>query len=110
MRLFSGLESVRRGEPSVLAIVETMIASGISIWLAWWENSIQHILIASALAPLLLLRNRVGIRFGVNIWLHFGEYISVLRTEDKSLDNILSSSPHTAKLLKIAILTIIGAL
>jgi hypothetical protein len=56
MLLVSNRESVRRGTPSPLAVVETAAASGLSFWLAWKHDSIEHIVIASALAPFLLLR------------------------------------------------------
>lgn len=55
MRFISTEESVKRGEPSVLAILETLFAVGLSCWIAvsfqmWW-----HLLIACIVAPLALL-------------------------------------------------------
>jgi hypothetical protein len=58
---------VRRGSPSVLAVVETIAASGISLWLAWKHNSTEHIIIASALAPFLLLRTRLSTRYTLHV-------------------------------------------
>jgi hypothetical protein len=46
----SSRESVRENRPSLLAIVETIAASGLSGWFAWKQNSVEHIVIASALA------------------------------------------------------------
>jgi len=56
VHLFSTPASVRRREISLLAIVETIGAMSFSVWLAWWLDSIQHIALAVALAPFLLLR------------------------------------------------------
>jgi hypothetical protein len=65
MPLVSSRESVREGRPSLLAIIETVAASGLSIWLAWKQYSIGHIVIASALAPFLLLRTPRSIRYTI---------------------------------------------
>jgi hypothetical protein len=65
--LVSNMESVRRGRPSLLAMVETIIASGISIWLAWRHNSVEHIVIGSALAPFLLLRTRLSTWYTIRV-------------------------------------------
>jgi hypothetical protein len=62
MRLISDLTSVKRGELSVLAIAETIAASTISFWLAWHFGLIHHIVVASMLAPFLLLRTRLSTR------------------------------------------------
>ena len=90
MRLFSNPGSVRRGEPSVLAIMETVAASGLSFWLAWRLASIQHIVLASALAPFLLCGRDTGLlkylarRFGRGISaglnMSFGEHPLALIT------------------------------
>ena len=65
MPLVSSPESVRQGRPSVLAVVETIVASGISFWLAWKQNTLEHIVIASAIAPFLLLRTRLSTQYTV---------------------------------------------
>lgn len=61
--LFSSPESVRRGKLSVLAIAESVAATTVSLWLAWEHGSVQHIVLASALAPFLLLRTRLSTRY-----------------------------------------------
>jgi hypothetical protein len=61
--LFSSRESARKGRPSLLAIIETVAASGVTLWLAWKHNSISHIVIASALAPFVLLRTPLSTRY-----------------------------------------------
>jgi uncharacterized membrane protein YkgB len=66
--LVSSPESVRQGRLSALAVVETVVASGISLWLAWKHNTLEHIVIASALAPFLLLRPRRSTQYTVLIF------------------------------------------
>jgi hypothetical protein len=68
MPLVSSPESVRRRRVSALAIFETIAASGISLWLAWKHNSIEHIVIASALAPFLLLRTRLSTWYTIRVY------------------------------------------
>ena len=56
MRQFSTEESVRTGEASVLAIVETLGAMSASVWIGlelgtWW-----HVFVGAAIAPFLMLR------------------------------------------------------
>ena len=67
MVLVSSPQSVRRGTPSLLAMVETIAASSISFWLAWKHNSVEHIVIASGLAPFLLLRTRLSTWYTVRV-------------------------------------------
>jgi len=56
MRLYSTDESARQGEPSVLAIMETLIAMGATLWIAIYFETLVHIFVSAAVAPLLLLR------------------------------------------------------
>ena len=56
MPLVSSSDSVGQGRISALAVVETVAASALSFWLAWKQYSVEHIVIASALAPFLLFR------------------------------------------------------
>jgi len=56
IRWHSTPESSDAGEPSVLAIVETLVVSAISYWIAWRWGTVQHIAIGACVAPLLLLR------------------------------------------------------
>jgi hypothetical protein len=67
MVLVSSPTSVRCGRPSLLAVVETIAASGISAWFAWKYQFIEHIVIASALAPFLLLRTRLSTRYTIRV-------------------------------------------
>ena len=56
MRWFSNHESAARGEVSILAIIETLIAISISIGIAIYYDTTLHILISACIAPFLLLR------------------------------------------------------
>jgi hypothetical protein len=67
MPLISNSRSVIEGRPSLLAFVETLAATGVSFWLAWTHRSIDHLLVASALAPFLLLRTRLSTRYSATI-------------------------------------------
>src|ERR1700730_81607 len=67
MPLISRPQSVRRRTVSVLAITETIIASSISLWLAWKHDSLTHLVIAGALAPFLLLRTRLSTWYTIGV-------------------------------------------
>lgn len=56
MRNYSTKESIAAGEVSRLACVESVVAVGIALWLAFWFHSFSHYKVAVCLAPLLLLR------------------------------------------------------
>lgn len=56
MRWVSTPESVRAGEVSVLAIIETLLAMAGSVWLGVYFDSWWHVFIWAAIAPFLLLR------------------------------------------------------
>jgi hypothetical protein len=75
LRLFSNLESVQRGEPSALALAETIAASSLSFWLAWRFGSIQHIVLASALAPFLLVRTRLSTLYTLRLFEEAWEFL-----------------------------------
>ena len=63
MPLVSSPEFIRQGKPSLLAVVETVVATGASLCLAWWTGSIAHLIVASIIAPFLLLRTPLSSRF-----------------------------------------------
>jgi hypothetical protein len=65
--LISSPESVRCGRPSLLAMVETIAASSLSLWFAWKHHSFEHIVIAGALAPFLLLRTPISTRYTIRV-------------------------------------------
>ena len=66
MRWVSSRESVRQGEPSVLAIVETLVATGISLWIAVRLGTVTHIVIGAGIAPFLLLRTDESAALGIS--------------------------------------------
>jgi hypothetical protein len=79
--LVSSSESVGQGRISALAVVETIAASGLSFWLAWKQHSVEHIVIASALAPFLLLRTHRSTKYTLFI-LERLEHISMRHIPD----------------------------
>lgn len=56
VRVHSTTETAAAGEITLLAMLETAVAVGISIWLAWHRHSLRHVEVGACLAPLLLLR------------------------------------------------------
>ena len=65
MRLHSTKESTAAGEPSVLAIVETLLASAVLIWLSIHFNTTRWLAVAVCLAPLTLLRTEESVLRGL---------------------------------------------
>lgn len=68
MRLYSTPQSAEALEVSVLAVLETLVAVGVSLWLVVLLDSWTHVAIGAALAPLVLLRTpestELGLRWG----------------------------------------------
>lgn len=56
MRWYSTSESARKGEPSVLAIVETLAAMGVSVWIGVRFGTWMHVFLGACIVPFLLLR------------------------------------------------------
>src|SRR2546430_1007967 len=73
MRLWSTPESVRQGEPTVLAIIETLAAMAASVWIAVHFGTWKHVLIGFCVAPFLLLRTDASCEQAVH-W--FDDFIS----------------------------------
>ena len=71
MRWVSNKESVSKGEPSVLAIVESLVAMGLSLWIAVHFGTVQHVVIGACIAPFLLLRTNESAALGIRVddWL-----------------------------------------
>ncbi len=65
MRLLSTRESIDRGEISLLAIVETLLAMTTLIVLSIWFDPIKWLAGACAIAPLLLLRTEDSVQRGL---------------------------------------------
>lgn len=65
MRWVSNQESVRKGELSALAIAETLIAMGLSIWIAVRFGTVTHVVIGACIAPFLLLRTDESAVLGI---------------------------------------------
>ena len=65
MRWVSNKESVREGEPSVLAIAETLIAMGLALWIAVHFGTVKHVVIGACIAPFLLLQTDESAVLGI---------------------------------------------
>lgn len=68
MRLSSTVESTEKGDYSFLAIIESLLAVAVSLWFAWEYQTITHLIIASCLAPLLLLRTEESTQKGLSLF------------------------------------------
>nr|VFJ61681.1 MAG: hypothetical protein BECKFW1821C_GA0114237_1001104 [Candidatus Kentron sp. FW] len=67
MRCISTPNSVRKNQPTVLAIFETLVAV-VAYWgIAWWLDTHIHLLMSICVAPLLLLRSKESTEKGV-LW------------------------------------------
>lgn len=56
MRWYSTSASARTGEPSVLAILETLAAMSVSVWIGVYFETWMHVIIGACVAPFMLLR------------------------------------------------------
>jgi hypothetical protein len=65
MRLTSNKESVAKGEVSVLAIVETLLAIALVFYLSAHFNTLRWLAVAMCVSPLLLLRTEESTRLGI---------------------------------------------
>ena len=63
--------SADRGEVSVLAVVETLCATSISLGIAWYYDTITHIAVSACIAPLLLLRTKRSVALGLRLMRKF---------------------------------------
>ena len=57
--------SADRGEISALAIIESVIATFISFWIAWQYQTVVHIAVSACVAPFLLLRTKKSTILGI---------------------------------------------
>lgn len=82
MRLYSTPESAERGEITVLGIGETLVAMGVSLWLAAYLGSVRHIAIGGAAVLFMLFRTPRSVELGLR-------YIS-----DKGMARQVMLVPH----------------
>lgn len=68
MRLVSNRDSVARGEVSILAIVETLLAITLVFYLSAHFNTLRWLAAAMCVSPLLLLRTEKSTRLGIEWW------------------------------------------
>lgn len=67
IRLYSTSASAAEGQLTVLALVETVAASGLALWYAWSVGSATHLFVAALLTPFLLLRTPYSSEFTVEL-------------------------------------------
>ncbi len=72
MLLHSTAESVDKGEISLLAIVETILATAIAIYLSVKFDSLKWIAWTACVAPFFLLRTQDSIKLGFKLFLKIG--------------------------------------
>lgn len=65
MNLHSTEETAKDGKPSVLAMFETLLAVGFSLWLGCTYGTWWHVFVSCAIAPLMLLRTDASCRLGI---------------------------------------------
>lgn len=70
LRFWSTRESIDRGELSVLAIIETLLAIVLLIALTVWFDTLKWMAVACALAPVMLLRTKESVNNGLQWWEH----------------------------------------
>jgi len=58
--------------PSILAVIETLVASGISLGLAIYYEVWLHIAVSTIIAPILLLRTPTSTRLGLKVFVDEG--------------------------------------
>jgi hypothetical protein len=89
MRLHSTAESVKAREVTVLAIVETVVAVGLTILTAFKRDTLLYFAISVLLAPFLLLRNEYSYNTMV-LWLKKIDNITynIDNFIDKAVDEI----------------------
>jgi len=76
MRFLSNDISSRAAEPSVLSIIETLLAMMASIWIGMHFGSWWHILVGAAMAPLLLMRTDESCKVGIQSFDSVGVYLN----------------------------------
>jgi len=80
IRWYSTVESAENLEFSVLAVLESICAVSLSLWLTWYFQSYTHVIVAIVLAPLLLLRTeestQLGLKWFGNSLVWFGKIFS----------------------------------
>lgn len=104
MRWFSNHESAARGEVSILAIIETLLATSISIGIAFYYDTTLYILISACIAPFLLLRTDDSTELGLK-W--FGWWFDKLESVLAYFDAKIDTSGNLAESLFYPILVLV---
>ena len=108
MRLVSNKESVARGEVSILAIVETLLAIALVFYLSAHFNTLRWLAVAMCVSPLLLLRTEESTRLGIDWYNGFGQWL-VKRLELKRRPTLRSVVGKLSLLISAVPLGILAA-
>jgi hypothetical protein len=68
MRFISNRDSSRLGEPSVLSIIETLLAMSISVGAGIYFDTWWHVFIGACMAPFMLLRTERSYEEAIGLW------------------------------------------
>ncbi|MBT3013547.1 MAG: hypothetical protein KUF77_18615 [Candidatus Thiodiazotropha sp. (ex Lucina aurantia)] len=80
IRLHSSVKSLRNGDITILAIIETLLAVSVSLFVAVTYETLIHIAIGACIAPFLLLRTTKSTEQGLKL---FEEFLQATWMPDK---------------------------
>ena len=101
MRLISNKESIARGEVSILAIIETLLAIALVFYLSAHFNMRHWLAVAMCVSPLLLLRTEKSTRMAIRAFdLHCGFLRDKFKSR-QSKNNAESSDDSIVAVLRI---------
>ncbi len=100
IRLHSTVGSVRNGDITVLAIVETVLAISITVFIAVYYETLMHIAVSACIAPLLLLRTEESTERGLR-W--FAKAVDTSYTSMDAYDDFLES-PSSSRFVAVRII------
>ena len=108
LRWRSSPDSVENGTPSVLAIVETLVAITVSVWFAVHFDTYKFIAMSACIAPFLLLRTEESTEHGIMMFDR--AVVSIVRWFEGTLDvrnywialKLLTSSRSLLRVMKSA--------
>src|SRR5687767_14545629 len=107
MRLISNKESVARGEVTVLAIVETLLAIALVFYLSKHFNTLRWLAVAMYVSPLLLLRTEESTRLGIEWWYRASNAIARLSISVGQFEMLIGRSVREKRLLLAFLFTLL---
>jgi hypothetical protein len=95
LRLYSTPESALAGEPTVLAILETIAATAFSVWLVVYRGTLTHVVIGACIAPFLLLKTEESTRVGLAWGVRLTTFVHYLLDKDRFFTSVLGGFAGT---------------